>query len=120
MPGLSYWKSSTGTKDGLPAGFSDSLRSWITWPVRSANVSLPVTVNRPLIEAPMLASPVGIAVTLLNWSGEPLPEVQAEVRTDKNIGRVESVRHGKLRFQSAGGHIRFALQLESADIVTLR
>ncbi len=120
MPGLSYWKSSTGTKDGLPVGFSDSLRSWITWPVRLANVTPPVTVNRPLVEAPMLASSAGIAVTLLNWGGEPLPEVQVEVRTDKNIGRVESVRHGKLRFQSAGGHTRFALPLESADIVTLR
>ena len=120
MPGLSYWKSSTGTKGGLPVGFSDSLRSWITWPVRSVDVSLPVTVNRPLVEAPMLASLAGIAVTLLNWSGEPLPEVQVDVRTDKHIGRVESVRHGKLRFQSADGHTRFALPLESADIVTLR
>lgn len=120
MPGLAYWKSSVGTKDGLPAGFSDSLRSWIASPVRLANVPLPVTVNCPLVETPLLDSSAGIAVTLLNWSGGPLPEVQVEVRTGKNIGRVESVRRGKLRFQSADGHIRFALPLDAADIVTLR
>ncbi len=120
MPGLSYWKSSSQTKDRLPVGFSDSIRSWITWPVRLANVPLAVTVDHSMIEAPMLTSSAGIAVTLLNWSGEPLPGIRAEVRTDRNIGRVESVRHGKLRFQSADGHTRFALPLDSTDIVTLR
>ena len=120
MPGLAYWKSSSQTKDGLPVGFSDSIRSWITLPVRLASVSSSVTVDHPMIETPMLTSSAGIAVTLLNWSGEPLPEVQVDVRSDRNVGRVESVRHGRLRFQSADGHIRFALPLESADIVTLR
>ncbi len=120
MPGLSYWKSSAGTKDGLPGGFSDSLRSWIAWPVRLAGVAVPVTVNRPLVEAPMLCSAAGIAITLLNWSGEPLPEVEVLVRTDRTVGRAESVRRGKLRFQSVGGRTRFALPLDSADIITLR
>ena len=120
MPGISYWKSSSQVKDGLPVGFSNSLREWIIWPVRLANVSLPVTVNQPLVEAPMLASPQGIAVTLLNWTGEPLPEVQVEVRTDRDFGRVESVRLGKLEFQSANGRIRFVLPLRTVDIVTLR
>ena len=68
----------------------------------------------------MVASSAGIAVTLLNWSGEPLSEIQVEVRSDKNIGRVESVRHGKLGFRFADGRIRFSLPLDSADIVTVR
>jgi len=119
MPGMSYWKSSRQVKDGLPVGFSNSLREWIIWPVRLANVSPPVTVNQPAVEAPMLASAQGIAVTLLNWTGEPLPEVQVEVQTARDFGRIESVRLGKLDFQSAHGRIRFVLPLESADIVTL-
>jgi len=120
MPGISYWKSSSQVKDGLPVGFSNSLREWIIWPVRLANVSLPVTVNQPLVEAPMLASPQGIAVTLLNWTGEPLPEVQVEVRTDRDVSRVEGVRRGKLDFQSANGRIRFVLPLQTVDIVMLQ
>jgi hypothetical protein len=120
MPGMSYWKSSSQVKDGLPAGFSNSLREWITWPVRLANVPLPVTVNHALVETPMLASTQGIAVTLLNWTGESLAEVQVEVTTANNVGRVESVRHGKLDFQSANGRTRFVLPLGSADIITLR
>ena len=75
MPGLSYWKSSNQVKDGLPGGFSDSLRNWITWPVRLADVPLPVLVSRPLVEAPLLVSTAGTAVTLLNWTGEHLPDV---------------------------------------------
>ena len=59
-------------------------------------------------------------MTLLNWTGEPLPEVQVEVRTDRDFGRVESVRLGKLEFQSANGRIRFVLPLGTVDIVTLR
>jgi hypothetical protein len=120
MPGISYWKSSSQVKDGLPVGFSNSLREWIIWPVRLANVSLPVTVNQPLVEAPMLASPQGIAVTLLNWTDELLPEVQVEVRTDRDFGRVESVHLGKLDFQSANGRIRFVLPLQTVDIVMLQ
>ncbi len=120
MPGISYWKSSSQVKDGLPAGFSNSLREWIIWPVRLANVSPPVTVNQPLVEAPLLASPQGIAVTLLNWTGEPMPEVQVEVRTDRDFGRVESVRLGKLDSKSANGRIRFVLPLRTVDIVTLQ
>jgi len=77
-------------------------------------------VNQPLVEAPMLASPQGIAVTLLNWTGEPLPEVQVEVRTDRDVSRVESVRLGKLDFQSANGRIRFVLPLRTVDIVMLQ
>jgi hypothetical protein len=120
MPGMSYWKSSTQVQGGLPTGFSNSLREWIIWPARLANVSVPVTVNRPLVEAPMLVSPQGIAVTLLNWTGESLADVQVDVRTAKNVGRVESVRRGKLDFQSANGRTRFSLPLQSADVVTLR
>jgi len=117
---MSYWKSSSQVKDGLPAGFSNSLREWITWPVRLATVPLPVTVDHPLVEAPMLTSPQGTAVTLLNWTGEPLPEVQVDVRTLKDVGRVESLHHGRLDFQSTNGRTRFVLPLGSADIVTLR
>jgi hypothetical protein len=51
---------------------------------------------------------------------EPLPEVQVEVRTERDFGRVQSVRLGKLDFQSANGRIRFVLPLGNADIVTLQ
>jgi hypothetical protein len=120
MPGLSYWKSSTKTADGLPAGFSETLRAWIAWPVQSAKVTPPAVVDRPLVETPVLVSSAGIAVTLLNWSGGPLAAVQVDVRTDKKIVRVESVRHGPQKFQAIDGGVRVVLPLESVDILTLR
>ena len=63
----------------------------------------------------MLASAAGIAVTLLNWSGELCRNSKW-----RYVGRVESVRHGRLRFQSVGGHTRFALPFDTVDIATLR
>ncbi|MFM8891917.1 MAG: hypothetical protein ACKOTB_09925, partial [Planctomycetia bacterium] len=80
FPGLSYWKSSRGSSDGLPAGFSASIRSWIVWPTGLAGVRPPVTVDHPLVETPLLRSEAGHAITLLNWTGSPLDEVRLSLR----------------------------------------
>src|SRR5690606_6600561 len=45
MPGLSYWKSSSATEDRLPVGFSETIRQWITWPTKLAEVDRPVVVD---------------------------------------------------------------------------
>jgi hypothetical protein len=119
-PGLSYMKSSTGTKDNLPIGFSDSIRRWIVYPVQLAGVQKPVTLSAPMIEAPLLLSNEGGAVTLLNWRGESVNALNVSVQVPFKVKRVESVKRGALTFKASKDGISFSLPLDAADIVTLR
>jgi len=120
MPGLSYVKSSTGTKDRLPVGFSEAVRRWITWPRQLADVRPPVTVDCAMVETPLLLSSRGAAVTLLNWTGEPLDGVNLSVRVPFRVRSVESVKHGRLAFRKSKDGIACSLPLGSADILMLR
>ena len=120
LPGIAYVCSSTGTKDGLPVGWSESLRRWITWPVTLAGVSGPVRVDRPFIETPLLVSDRGAVVTLLNWSGEPVADLGVTVQLTAPVHSVESVKHGKLAFEMAGQDCRFHVPLAAADIVMFK
>jgi hypothetical protein len=99
LPGLGYWKSATGKKDGLPAGFSESQRRWVVWPAELAGVKPPVVADRPLVEAPLLVSEQGAAVTLLNWTGEPLEKLTVTARVPFAVRSVRSVKRGALAFE---------------------
>jgi hypothetical protein len=120
MPGLSYARSSRTTVGGLPAGFSETVRRWIVHPVRLAGVQPPVAVNRAMVETPILLSPHGAAVTLLNWTDQALGRVNLRVHLPRPIRSVESVRQGRLRFQRTGDGVSCSLPLGAADIVMLR
>jgi hypothetical protein len=120
MPGLSYVRSSSGTKDKLPVGFSESMRRWVVWPTELAGVRPPVTIDRPMVEAPLLLSDKGAAVTLLNWTGEPIERAKISVRVPFRVKTVESVRQGRLAFQTSSDGIECSLPLGAADIVMLR
>ncbi len=121
MPGLSYWKSATATKDKLPAGFSEAIRAWVIDPVKNAGVTLPVEAGKPLVETPMLLSDKGAAVTLLNWSGEKIDSLEVAVRVPFKVGSVESVKRGKLDFSvKRGDRAAMTLPLDTADILLLR
>jgi len=120
MPGLSYAKSSNERKDGLPVGFSAAIRRWILRPAELAGIRPPVTIDRPMIEAPLLLSDKGAAVTLLNWSGEPLERVKVSVRLPFAALGVESVKQGKLAFERTTDGIAVSLPLGAADILMIR
>lgn len=99
-PGLSYWRSATRQTGGLPSGFAGPWRDAIAEPVRDAKVKLHVRLDRPLIEAPVLHSDKGVAVTLLNWSGQSQTDVEVTLRSDRRPIKVESARHGKLSMKT--------------------
>lgn len=120
MPGLSYMKSSTGTKDRLPVGFSAVLREMIAAPARSAGVNPPVTLDRAMIEAPMLLSDKGAAVTLLNWTGEAQSSVAVTMQVPFAARSVESVKRGKIDFNRTPQGVSCVLPLDGADILLVR
>lgn len=120
LPGLSYQKSRTGTTDGLATGFSAALRDLIAFPVRLAQATPPVTVSAALVEAPMLLSGHGAAVTLLNWTGERRRRLQVQARVPFTAKSVVSVRQGRLSFTQRGGVVTCTLPLDAVDILTFR
>jgi hypothetical protein len=111
MPGLSYSKSPTT---------SEAIRRAITYPVQAAKVVPPVTVDRGMIETPLLLSAKGGAVTLLNWGSEAPKAVKITARVPFKVTLVESVKQGKLSFNQAEVGVTFVLSLGAADIVLLR
>ncbi len=119
MPGLSYAATGTNSTDGLPTGWSESIRKWILLPVAVAGLTPPVSVDRPLIETPILTSDAGSVVTILNWSGVPVDALKVIVHPGFAVKRVESVKSGKLQFETTEGGIRFVLPVDAADFVML-
>ncbi|HWE02031.1 MAG TPA: beta-galactosidase trimerization domain-containing protein [Tepidisphaeraceae bacterium] len=120
MPGLSYMRSATEKKDGLPVGFSPLLRDWICQPVKEAGVRLPVIADRAMVETPMLLSEQGAAITVLNWTGESIDKLTLHIRVPFSVGAAEAVRGGQLELQTQGDEVIVALPIKSADIVLLR
>ncbi len=79
-------------------------------------------LSTPMIEAPLLLSAKGAAVTLLNWTGAAQQNLNVTVKVPFAVGSISSVQQGKLTFkQSAPGQVTVTLpSLDAADILMLR
>lgn len=120
FPGISFARVSLDFHLGLrESPQADSLRNLVLTPVRAAQVTPAVQVDRSYVETPMLVSHAGAAITLLNWTGANLSIVRVKVREPFRIGRIESVAHGSINFCRQGDIVMFALPLGAADIVKL-
>ncbi len=104
----------------MPGTFSETIRGTMISPVQTAKIVPPVTVDRPMIETPLLLSEKGGAVTLLNWTGEAQKTVKLTVRVPFKAKSVESVKQGKLDFSQAEEGATCVLPLDAADILLLR
>src|SRR5262249_32178471 len=120
LPGLSYWRSSTGTRDRLPIGFSEPNRRALVYPVELAGVEPPIAVSEPMVETPVLLSAGGAAITLLNWTGQAIPDLVVTARVPFERGTVDSVIQGNWAFVPVPGGVQFSLPLDAADVVTVR
>ncbi|HET9178129.1 MAG TPA: hypothetical protein VFQ24_07200 [Terriglobia bacterium] len=121
FPGLSYGRLAIDLRLSLRKNpEAEFLRGVVLTPVRAAHVSPAVQVDTSYVETPMLMSPAGAAITLLNWTGGDLPSVRVTVREPFPIGRAASVTHGPIKFQRQGDVVTFSLPLGAADVVTLK
>lgn len=120
LPGIAYRNSPKERPDGILVDFSPSVRAWILYPSVQAKVTPPAVVDRPMIETPVLLSPAGAAVTLLNWSGESVQRLRLTLRLPFKPAKVASVRQGPLEFEQTPAGIECTLPLGAADIVTVR
>jgi hypothetical protein len=119
LPGIAYWRSSTQTRDRLPVGFSEPLRTWISYPLRQAQITPPAICNHPLVETPVLLSDKGAAVTVLNWTGEAIAELELRLRLPFAVRDVRSARGAKVSWQRDGEQLIVRLPITSVDILLL-
>ena len=102
-----------------PWQFSDAIRERILFPVRAAKLSASLTCDTPLVDAVELRCEQGILVALSNHTLKPQAKVELTLRTNQPIVRVDSVRHGAIKFEvSEPGTIHFSMPLDASDFVT--
>lgn len=116
--------TATGTDRDLlqrsqnPWKYPSGIRERLLTPVRDARVTASITCDIPLIDTVALPCRQGTLVTLANQTLQPIEKLQLQLRTAAPVLRVESVRHGKLKFeQLEPGRIRWTMPLEANDFV---
>jgi hypothetical protein len=119
--GAGYYDSANrGNPNRLPQGWDDSLRELATAAPRLTRLPRPVEVNVAGVEAARLDSAQGVAITLLNWTDEPLQNVQVVVRNAGTIQSVGSAERGTINFTREGDSLRLTLPLRDVDVLMLR
>ena len=123
-PGCSYFLSQiesgkTGYNN-LPCGFSKEIRDLILYPVEKAAINKMVLVSEPMIEAIPLVSEKGIAITVLNWSGQEKEKIKIEIQCLQKIRELESVSIGKIPFVYEKGKVFCEIPLKDVDVLLLR
>jgi len=108
------WKGLSAVRPGL-----------VDRPLKTASVDPPVRLDllegeERGVEAPLLLSDAGAAVTLLNWPRKELAELNVSVALPFKPKTVESVTHGPVKFEELDGRVRFKLPLKYADVVKIK
>jgi hypothetical protein len=122
FPGISFARMALGPNYELTAAAANPSISqqWILYPVSAAHVKPPVIVNARLIETPLLLSPAGAAITLLNWGQNRRQSVTVTVDVPFHVRTARSSIKGMIPFTQEGAKVRFSIRPVPADIVALR
>lgn len=129
LPSLSYYKPAIplrpvdrgATDDAmihfLPTAFDAMAGDLIASP--AAELSLPVKCSEPLVETTVIESPQGVVIPLVNWSGEPIHELEVTVSIPTPTTNV-SLASGRPVIWEVNGHNTFTFDLDVADALILR
>ncbi len=102
-----------------PWQYPAAIRERILTPVRALKLTSSLTCDTPLIDAVELRCDQGILIALSNHTLRPLDRIELQLKSDKPVTRVESVRRGLIPFEPLeNGVIRITLPLEASDFVT--
>lgn len=130
LPGLTYFKPAIplrpvdrGTTDEamnhfLPTTVDRGAGALVAAP--AAGLELPVECSKPLVEASLVESPHGLLVTLVNWTGQPVPNLRVRLRIPPPAGRAALATGGALRVAKDGEATVYQFDLDVADALVLR
>ena len=119
-PGVTYWLCPDRTDPSrLPADWSAAARLMITYGARRSGTPRHVEVSTPGVEACLLESPAGLAITLLNWTGRPIPQLTVSIPGAAAVSSAASVETGVLTRRVENGRLTLSLPLDSVDVLLL-
>jgi hypothetical protein len=118
-PGHEYWHSADRYRsDQLPRQWSSAARKFVTAPAQLANARRWVHIDQPGVEACLLESDAGVAITLLNWTGQPLDSIRVALPGGERFRTARAARAGAVQFH-AGDTSSVTMPLGTVDVLLL-
>ena len=102
MPGLAYGREAYQVGRVPTTDYPSRIADLITNLASDADIHAPVTTSLPYVEAVLLTSDQGRAVTLLNWGSKPVSQVQVTLADTPEARSVRSARLGELKVRREG------------------
>ncbi|NQU10937.1 hypothetical protein HQ590_09115 [bacterium] len=119
-PGQAYWLSPDRSRyDRLPQDWSAAARRLATAPARLTEARRFVRVDLPGVEACLLESDQGLAIVLLNWTGQPASKIWVTIPEAGRFSKIESLEQGTLKPSSTADDLELGLPLDTVDVLLL-
>lgn len=130
LPGLSYYQPAIprrpmdrgATDDAmvhfLPTEFDARAARLIAEP--ADKLPLPVVCSQPLVETTILRSPGGVAIPLVNWSGQPVRALRVTIKASVPRSKISLASGNPVKLEAADGATVLVLDLDVADALILR
>jgi hypothetical protein len=102
----------------LPTEFDSRMATLIASPAEA--LVKPVTCSEPLVETMLIESPQGTIVSLVNWSGKPVKELQVDIGVSVPKGKVSLASGGKVTFERTANGLTARFECPTADVLIIR
>jgi hypothetical protein len=127
FPGWQYWMSTNDPNPGAPQHPNTLPQHWgqaqvqlADAPADLANTPKPVMVSHDQVQADLLQSGKGIAITLLNWSGQPIPSLTVCIPNASSFTTVCTAQGVPIQTQVIGTSLQVTLPLNDVDVLMLQ
>ena len=119
-PGRQFWQSADRSNSGgLPINWGLPQMKLAVAPAELAGTAKVVTLSQFGVEACRLQSPAGIALVLLNWTGQPIRSLKIDVPAAGKFHKVSSLDHGAVTATTDGDTLHVTVPLNSADVLMI-
>lgn len=129
LPGLTYLQPAIpkspvdrGSTDEAMAHFIPSDTDGTVWPLLSSFFSneTPVFCSEKRVESSVIESNHGLVIPLINWSGEPVKDLNVHAWIKVPTGKVSLASGKPVKLMREDGRLVFVLDLDVADALILR
>ena len=120
LPAVAYARDAKPSASKVTVGYVGPQRDVITAGARWAKVARPVVCSVARVEANLLSSSHGKVVLLANWTMQPISPLMVTIRPSGPVQSIQSIKQGRLPFQSVNGAIELTLPLGSTDMLLLQ